>query len=113
MPDVYKNPLLKPLDPGKTCYLVPFGRETIFTGKTGTSIAHVRDGTSKTIAIIEAAPESAVEWTKPTDWNFDTMAKEPFAGLFGLREVGVVYGMCDGSASVLKPSVTRLGRRKE
>jgi hypothetical protein len=107
MPKVYASPLTKPLEHGKTCYQVPFGKETLFTGKNGIKMREVTDGTSKTIALVEVASESAVEWTKPQDWEFDSSAKEPLKGLFGLRESGLFTGYGDASAQIIQPTVKR------
>ncbi|MCI0331924.1 MAG: DUF1559 domain-containing protein [Planctomycetes bacterium] len=70
MPDVFKNP--KVVKPGVTNYLAVVGQECVFNGTpAGLTFSAITDGTSKTIAIVEADADSAVVWTKPQDWEFD------------------------------------------
>jgi hypothetical protein len=47
------------------------------------NFAKVSDGTSNTIALVEANADQAVEWTRPDDWKFDP--NNPMAGLGNLR----------------------------
>jgi len=105
MPELFASALEKKLPAGKTCYLVPNGKEAIFFGDQKTKIQQIADGTSNTIMIVEAAPESAVEWTKPTDWDFDPAAKDPVAGLRGLREAGLLVGFADVSVRLLNNKI--------
>jgi hypothetical protein len=67
--------------------------------------------------LVESAPDQAVEWTKPDDWEFD--ANNPKAGLGGVRPGTWNAGFADGSvqpipemidAEQLKAMFTRDGR---
>ena len=70
MPKVFKNPKLK--NPIKTNYLAVIGEECVFTGTPqGTKFSQIADGTARTIGLVEADADHAVEWTKPDDWHFD------------------------------------------
>ncbi len=62
------------------------------------SIREIRDGTSNTIAIIDAPPSAAVEWADPQPWVIS--ADDPMSDIFGERET-VTVGFLDGSARVL------------
>jgi hypothetical protein len=99
MPKHYEPPL-----PGKTkekyatFYQVFVGKGALFEGKEGMSVSDVTDGTSNTIAIIEAA--QAVPWTKPVDLPYD--AKKPLPKLGGLFDHGITAAFADGSAHWLK-----------
>jgi hypothetical protein len=115
LPQVYANPNMK-LEAGKTAYLGVYGKECVFDGtQKGTSLQNIKDGSSNTIAIVEADADKAVEWTKPADWEFD--AKNPSNGL-GKNRPNWLAAFCDGSVqtfnntidpSVLKAFFTKAG----
>jgi hypothetical protein len=95
MPDVFKGQGVN-LEPGKTNYLAVVGEACAFNGtQDGLKIQDVTDGTSKTIAIVEADPDQAVEWTKPDDWEYN--AEAPNAGLGHVHEGGWNAVLLDGS----------------
>ena len=78
MPDIYAiNKNLA--DAGRTTLVVPSGEGTIFDRQVGTKTREIRDGTSKTIAMVEVDPVNAVIWTKPDDWHVDF--QDPFNGV--------------------------------
>jgi hypothetical protein len=99
MPKQYEPPL-----PGKTkekyttFYQVFVGKGAFFEGKEGMTLSDVTDGTSMTIAIIEAG--QAVPWTKPVDLPYD--AKKPLPKLGGLFDDGINAAFADGSAHWLR-----------
>lgn len=99
MPKLYAPPL-----PGKTkenyttFYQVFVGTGALFEGKEGTSLPDITDGTSLTIAIIEAS--QAVPWTKPSDLPYDP--KKPLPKLGGLFDNGINAAFADGSTHWLK-----------
>jgi hypothetical protein len=70
---------------GRSCHFAP-----------GDRFAYLTDGTSQTIMIAEVAPEHAVFWTKPEDWEVDL--KDPLAKLRTDKREGFVTGYYDGSA---------------
>ncbi len=110
MPLYYKSPGLE-LGEGKTCYVLPMINEgtytTIIPQKPGsrvwqgpTTLGSIVDGTSNTLMVVEVAPEKAVIWTKPDDWEVDV--KKPKEGLFGARK-GFALAV-RGDASALRVS---------
>ncbi len=74
---------------GKTRFVVPRGKGTLFDGdgKTegttplGTTFREIRDGTSQTLMVVEAHPDASVIWTKPDDLVIDF--KNPLKNLKG------------------------------
>jgi len=101
MPEVYRAPGSR-AGPGKTNYLTVRGKDSMFPGAEKISFAQVKDGTSNTIMVVEAADSSAVQWTKPDDFVPDP--KEPAKGLVGLRPGGFLAALGDGSVQFLPAS---------
>jgi beta-lactamase regulating signal transducer with metallopeptidase domain len=94
MPKVFENPKLDRV--GMTNYLAVVGPACVFTGTPqGIRITQISDGTSKTIALVEANEDRAVEWTKPQDWEFDR--QNPTAGLGSLWKDHWYGAWIDGS----------------
>jgi beta-lactamase regulating signal transducer with metallopeptidase domain len=101
MPKVFQNPRID--KPGMTNYLAVSGQECMFDGsENGVRIAQVSDGTSKTISIVEANADLAVEWTKPQDWEFDRA--NPTSGLGGLWSDRWLATWVDGSTRAVLSS---------
>jgi len=84
---------------GRTNYLGIGGEKGLFGSKDGVSIAKILDGTSNTVAVVEANNQSAVEWTRPDVFVPDTA--NPAKGLTGLRPGGFNALMADGSVRFL------------
>lgn len=104
MPKQYAPPLSgKTKDKNATFYQVFAGKGTIFDGKEGTSLTDIGDGTSNTIAIVEAA--EAVPWTKPADLPYDD--KKPVPKLGGLFDDGFHAALADGSVRFFTPKLTQ------
>jgi hypothetical protein len=104
MPAVYRVPLTDPLDPGKTCYLVPVGHNTLFPPPESDrgSVSLVRDvydGLPNTILLVEANRELAQPWTKPQDLDYDP--EDPVAGLGGLRPAGFLAVWGNGRVTLV------------
>lgn len=80
MPKVFQDPSGKVKEPGMTRIVVPIGEGFIFDGsESGVRLRDIRDGTSNTIMMIEAVPESAVIWTRPVDLVIDP--RNPLKGV--------------------------------
>ena len=83
MPHVYINPNGN-IANGKTNYLAVVGKDCVFEGNDkDVGIVQVTDGASRTITLVEADADKAVEWTKPDDLHFD--ANNPTTGLGHVR----------------------------
>jgi hypothetical protein len=88
---------------GKTTYLVPRGKATIFPGAERIRINEITDGTSNTIMVVDANDEAAVIWTKPEDWEVDPTPNK--AALLGHHPDGFITGFADGSVQFLKGAI--------
>ncbi len=104
MPNVYKHPKFN--QPGKTLYLAVVGKGAAFEGQEGIGLGKFFDGTSKTITVVEVAPDKAVPWTKPEDWEFDSEKEidtNDFGGLWQGGLFNVVFA--DGHVSAFPRSI--------
>jgi hypothetical protein len=81
----------------------PGGKEMIFDRPLGVKFADITDGTSNTILLVEANPNSAVVWTKPNDLVIDLA--DPTKDLRGQPDDGFSALIADGSAHFLKDSL--------
>ena len=70
MPFAYRGSQTDPevIAAGKTRMVAPLTKDSIF-GRPGGGISFrsIKDGTSNTLLVVEAAPDRAVIWTKPED----------------------------------------------
>jgi hypothetical protein len=106
MPAVYRSPFGKPVGEfNRTMMLVPVGRKFAFFGEQGRKPADFTDGLSQTILVVEAAPDRAVQWTKPDDLAIDE--RDPSAGLFGERDGGFLAAMADGGVKFIPQSTSK------
>jgi hypothetical protein len=100
MPALYRSPSGGPAN--KTRFLGFKGENTMFPPKTpngkGLMLKQITDGMSNTLLFVEASPDSAVEWTKPADIDFDPA--KPFAGLQSPQGF-FLAAFCDGSVQRL------------
>lgn len=105
MPLTYHCPAgsSKRADIGKTTYLTPRGKATIFPGSEGIKIQQITDGTSNTIFFVDASDGRAVTWTKPDDWDVDPNLD--LKGIFGHHPGGTPFSYADGSVRFIKESV--------
>ncbi len=102
MPTVYRSPLSKSNDPGKTNYVLPVGPGTVFGGKEAPKFSDIKDGVSNTIMAVEVDDEHAVIWSKPDDLPYDP--KDPLKGFRGMKE-GFVALFCDCSVHFLRLTI--------
>src|SRR5262249_36322743 len=94
MPRIYQGLSKKLNDDGKTIFVVPAGKGTMFPPDGPMSIARVEDGLSNTIMASLADDDHAVVWTKPDDITIDW--KNPLRGFRAGADGGLVL-MGDGS----------------
>ena len=109
MPSVFRCPSDEGNDGTQTSYAVIVGPDTVFPGAESISIAHIRDGTSNTLLVVEASG-SGINWLEPRDLDAEEV------NLFGVNS-GNVGGIqsshegcanaafCDGSVHTLSESI--------
>ncbi len=103
MPKTFQNPSRRTAKPGMANYLAVCGKGLMFDGTKGRKPSEITDGTSNTIAVVEADDDRAVEWTKPQDWECD--ATKPLAGLGHAHPAGFIAGFADGSVHFIAGSI--------
>ena len=94
MPSVYQAPS-DTLAPGETVVQLPIGDKAMFSEGKETRFRDILDGTSNTIMAIEVAPENAVPWTKPADWEVNP--EDPMDGLGAIHQEGFQAVTGDGA----------------
>jgi prepilin-type processing-associated H-X9-DG protein len=103
MPDVYARPGAPRLQSRETTFLAPLGAETAFSGKQGIALRDITDGTSHTILLVAAHPESAVPWTQPSD--LVVTPQQPVAGLAGQSSGGFCAAFADGHVETIADEI--------
>lgn len=102
MPATFRVPSAA-ADSTETSYFALVGPTTFFGGKDskGTTFMEILDGTSNTIALVEA--KRSVPWTKPDDIDYDPA--KPLPKLGGWHPGGFVAGFGDGSVHFLQDAL--------
>ncbi|HEV3145447.1 MAG TPA: hypothetical protein VGZ47_16260, partial [Gemmataceae bacterium] len=105
MPRIYQGSNKKLNAEGKTSFLAPVGKETIWspTWEQMRIPASFPDGTSNTIIFVLGNDDSAVIWTKPDDLNFDPA--KPHKGLVRGPQEPILAAMGDGSARAFRQTI--------
>ena len=115
MPAYFRVPNSDPGE-GRTNYLAVTGPDTAWSGPRP-SLAQVVDGTSNTIAVVEANDQRAVIWTQPEDYAFDPadpvtgLGRSPSRGFYALAVDGRVRLL--SAASYSSEEFLRMFRRND
>lgn len=88
---------------GMTTYVVPTGEGTVFGGKESLRDQDIRDGTSKTIMVVNVTPERAVIWTKPDDLAVNEAT--PLNGLISDNRKTFQTVFCDARVRVIDDTI--------
>ena len=97
---VFQNPGSK--KPANSAYFAVVGDGTAFGNKQGVSFKDITDGTSNTIAIVEA--DRDIPWTKPEDITYDGKKLPKFGGF---HQGGYNVGICDGSVKFISEQINK------
>ena len=102
MPSIFRHPS-QPSDSTFASIYASYGKGMMFEkgDVSGIGFRDVTDGTSNTIAIVEAKRD--IPWTKPEDIEIDATAKE--LPEFGFVPEGWQTGFGDGSVRFISKSV--------
>jgi hypothetical protein len=100
MPAVYRSPSDAP-ESTKSGYFALVGPGTVFSKPGGIALHDILDGTSNTIALVEARRD--VPWTKPEDIAYSPDKPLPVLGVDPDPNIQVAF--CDGSVRVLSRKV--------
>jgi prepilin-type processing-associated H-X9-DG protein len=103
MPATYQCASRTVREPFTTAYRVFSGKGALFEDDLGTTIAHVTDGTSNTMMVVESREE--VPWTKPDELKFDPAAKPSLYGAGSSHPGGFNTAFADGSVRFIKNSI--------
>jgi len=101
MPVVYAPVINKDEPKHSTYYQVFAGHGALFDGDAGPRLEDIKDGTSNTIMVVEAA--KPVPWTKPEDLPFDRA--KPLPKLGGLFQDGFHIAFANGSVLFLSKNI--------
>lgn len=107
MPGIWADPdpvIRRMAGPGRTTYVVPYGKETAFFGETGTKLSDIHDGTSNTLMAVEVVPQRAVVWTKPEDWQVEL--DNPLAGVQRADRDHFTAVTIDGAAHAMPSDIS-------
>ncbi len=102
MPTLYRS-AVAPRDSTNASFFVFTGPDAAFDGTTKRRLRDIRDGTSKTLFVIDAKRD--IPWTKPEDISFDLKSDLP--DLSGHHVVGNIAGYGDGSVRFLSKDLDR------
>jgi Protein of unknown function (DUF1559) len=109
MPKVFRSPRQAETLKDQTTYLAPLGPGFMWDDPKGVKISQITDGTSNTIALVEADDDRAVVWTRPGDVTIDST--DPLTGLLGHYAEGFHAAIADGSVRFIKKTIPPMSLR--
>lgn len=101
MPSLFQSPGV--VEEGKTSLHVFTGPGAIFADDKVTKISEITDGTSNTILVVQAGPETAEIWTRPGGLDFDP--NDPIQALGNLAAETFMVLFADGAIRTLPKEI--------
>ena len=89
---------------GKTVYVRPTGKGTLFDGDKAPTFGMMHDGSVNTALLVRTTSDNAVVWTKPVDWEFNPEKPRRGLGLKDAQELKIATA--DGATHTLRADVT-------
>jgi hypothetical protein len=100
-PQTYLCPSYSDSDLGKTVYLIPRGPGTVLPPGPAEKWRTVPGDGSATIVIVEAAPEHAVFWSKPSDLPYNPATPQQGLGRYHFPPFGTMTVLGNGEVRLL------------
>ncbi|HEV3341674.1 MAG TPA: DUF1559 domain-containing protein [Pirellulales bacterium] len=108
MPPAYRCPSDDLSRPGETSYATIDGPGTFLSGSKGSSFGDIKDGTSMTLAVVEAAG-SGINWMEPRDVPFGSLAggimSSAKPGISSRHDGACIAAFGDGHTSALDSTI--------
>jgi prepilin-type processing-associated H-X9-DG protein len=89
---------------GKTTYVVPRGKSTVFPDGQAVKWSDITDQVSNTIVVVDVSDARAVIWTEPEDWEVDPEPNKD--DLFGHHDEKTTVAFADGSVRFLDNTIS-------
>lgn len=108
MPPVYRCPSDDVSQPGETSYATIEGPGTGMSSNRGSTFSDFKDGTSNTIAVVEAVG-SGINWMEPRDVPFSSLRgglmSSAKPGIASRHDGACIVGFFDGHHNALQTSI--------
>lgn len=108
MPHVYRCPSDDLSRPGETSYAAIDGPGTVFSGSKGSAFTDIKDGTSNTLAVVEAVG-AGMDWMEPRDIPFSSLKGGVMAsmkpGIASRHKGACMASFCDGHVYGLSSAI--------
>jgi hypothetical protein len=109
MPPAYRCPSDDVSLSGETSYAAIDGPGTVWCGNKGSTFKDIKDGTSNTLAVVEAAG-AGIDWMEPRDVPFSSLSSgimlSTKPGISSRHVDACIASFCDGHTNPLHSTIT-------